>query len=214
MSISMLKKWLFSVLVLLASLSWGADAVMVKGLFNNAALLIVDGEQVLIKKGQSKYGVTLIEATSRDAILEINGQRQRVGLSKQVGGRYQKAAKRTVRIASQRGGHHWVRGEINGGQVNFMVDTGASTIALNLSTAKRLGIDYRKGEPGYVSTANGVKEVRLVNLAKVTVGQITHHNVAASIGLDNSLSVALLGNSFLSRNNMRTENGVLILESK
>ena len=120
----------------------------------------------------------------------------------------------SVRIASQRGGHHWVRGEINGGQVNFMVDTGASMIALNLSTAKRLGIDYRKGEPGYVSTANGVKEVRLVNLAKVTVGQITHRNVAASIGLDNSLSVALLGNSFLSRNNMRTENGVLILESK
>ena len=193
---------------------FAADTVMVKGLFNNAALLIIDGQQVMLKKGKTKSGVTLIDANSREAVLEINGQRQRVGLSKQVGGSYQKVNKRVVRIASQEGGHHIAAGEINGRKVEFVVDTGATLIALNNSTAKRLGIDINSGKKGYTNTANGIKEVRLMNLHKVTLGSITHYNVPASVSLDDSLPVILLGNSFLSRNNMRIENGVLILESK
>lgn len=201
-------------LCFLISSAQAVDSVMVKGLFKGAALLIIDGEQVLLKEGRTKRDVKLIQATSRDALLEINGNRQRVGLSKQVGGNYQQAQSKTVRIASQQGGHHWIRGTINGRQVKFLVDTGASIVALNLSTAKRLGIDYKKGRPGYINTANGVTEVRYVNLPKVTVGAITQYNVQASVSLNDSLSIALLGNSFLSRTNMRTENGVLILEAR
>ncbi|MEO0443224.1 MAG: TIGR02281 family clan AA aspartic protease [Pseudomonadota bacterium] len=201
-------------LLALPTMLWAADSVTVKGLFKGAALLIIDGEQVLLKQGKSQQGVRLIEATSRDALLEINGQRQRVGLSRQVGGQYQEVNKKTVRIASQSGGHHWVRGQINGRYVDFVVDTGASIIAINLSTAKRLGIDYEAGQPSYSSTANGLKPTRLVTLNKVTVGEITQYNVRASVSLDDALPVTLLGNSFLSRVNLRTDNGVLILESK
>lgn len=189
-------------------------SIVIKGLFKNAALLLVDGEQVLIKVGKTKKGIKLIKANSKDALLEINGRQQQVGLSKQVGGSYQAAKSRVVRIASQQGGHHWVRGQINGRNVDFIVDTGASVIAMNLSTAKRLGIDYQNGQPGYINTANGVTEIRVVNLAKVTVGSITQYNVQASVSLNDALSVTLLGNSFLSRTNMKTENGVLILESQ
>jgi len=191
-----------------------SQVVVVKGLFKNAALLLVDGEQVLIKVGKTKKGITLIKANSKDAVLKIGGQRQTVGLSKQVGGNYQAATSRVVRIASQEGGHHWVRGQVNGRNVDFLVDTGASVVAMNLSTAKRLGVDYQNGQPGYINTANGVTEIRVVNLGKVTVGSITHYNVQASVSLNDALSVTLLGNSFLSRTNMKTENGVLILESK
>ena len=191
-----------------------SQVIIVKGLFKSAVLLQVDGEQVLIKVGKTKKGIKLLQANSKDAVLEINGQRQQVGLSKQVGGSYQQASSRIVRIASQQGGHHWVRGQINGRNVDFIVDTGASVIAMNLSTAKRLEIDYQSGQPGYINTANGVTEIRIVNLNKVTVGEITHYNIQASVSLNDALSVTLLGNSFLSRNDMRIENGVLILESK
>lgn len=210
-----MKQCLLFLFVSLWSLSiWAADSVTVKGLFKNAALLIIDGEQVLLKKGKTKNGVKLVEATSREAVLEINGQRQRVGLSKQVGGSYKSSEKKTVRISSQRGGHHWVRGEVNGRAVDFVVDTGASLISFNLSTAKRLGIDYANGQRGYVSTANGVTETRVVNLNKVTVGEIVLYNVQASVSLNDALPVTLLGNSFLSRINMRIENGVMIMESQ
>ena len=210
-----MKCFRYGLLLSLLSLSaFAADSVTVKGLFNNAALLTIDGQQVMLKQGKTKHGVTLIEANSREAVLEIKGKRHRVGLSKQVGGSYQQADKRTVRIASQGNGHHRVRGEINGHNVEFLVDTGASFISLNHSTAKRLGIDYKNGQRGFSRTANGVKEIRKVKLDRVTVGSITHYNVDASVSLNDALPVILLGNSFLSRTNMRIENGVLILESR
>ena len=190
------------------------SSITVKGLFKGAALLIVDGKHVMLKEGKTKQGITLIKATSQDALLNINGQRQRVGLSRQVGGHYQQTTPQAVRIASRRGGHHWTNGIINGRNVEFLVDTGASFISFNLSTAKRLGIDYKNGERGYLNTANGVTEMRLVNLQKVTVGELTFYNVKAAVSLNDALSVALLGNSFLNRTNMRTEDGVLILEKR
>ncbi len=206
--------FLSSLLFIFPQFVLSADSITVKGLFKGAALLIIDGKQVLLKEGKTKEGIKLIQATSRDALLEINGQRQRVGLSKQVGGNYQASQRKKVRIVSQQGGHHWVRGQINGRNVDFVVDTGASLISMNLSTAKRLGIDYKNGQQGYISTANGIKETRLVTLPKVTVGEITQYNVKASVSLDDALPVTLLGNSFLSRMNMTVENGVMVLESK
>lgn len=208
----------FSVLLvscfLLSGLANSAEQVIVKGLTKNAAVLVIDGQQTLLKVGKSQYGVTLIEASSRDALLEINGVRKRLELSSQVGGSYQEVERKTVRIARREGGHHWVRGKINGNSVDFVVDTGASLISMNQSTAKRLGIDYRKGKPSVSTTANGVVQILLVSLDQVTIGEITQHNVQASIMPDASLPVVLLGNSFLSRVNMQIENGVMLLESR
>jgi aspartyl protease family protein len=117
-------------------------------------------------------------------------------------------------VASKRGGHHWVRGQINGRGVEFLVDTGASLVTMNLATAKRLNIDYEKGTPSRIQTANGLVENRVVNLNKVTIGEITHYNIAASVSLDNALTATLLGNSFLSKINLSTDNGILIMEAK
>ncbi len=204
----------FITLACFSTFTLSADSITVKGLFGGAALLIIDGQQVLLKKGKEKFGVKLISATSKDAVLEINGQRQTVGLSKQVGAQYKPPSKSIVRLNSKLGGHYWTQGRVNGRSVKFLVDTGASLIAMNLSTAKRLGIDYEKGERGAVSTANGVVETRVVNLKKVTIGGITQYNVSASVSLNDALAVTLLGNSFLSRVNLRTDNGVLVMEAK
>ena len=200
--------------LLLSSQSFAFNNITVKGLFKNTIVLIIDGQQLLIKKGQTKQGITLIQSSSKQAVIEVGGQRQTVTLSSRVGGSYQAPSKRVVRIASQQGGHHWVRGQVNGRSVDFVVDTGASVISMNLSTAKRLGIDYQKGKPAQASTANGVIEVRSVLLEKVTVGSIIQNQVAATVHMDDSLPVVLLGNSFLSNVDMRTEDGVLVLESR
>jgi aspartyl protease family protein len=205
---------LLAFLMCFSGFASSANSVTVKGLFSGAALLIIDGEQVLLKKGKEKFGVKLIAASSKEAVLEIDGKRQRVGLSKQVGGQYQKAKSKIVRVTSKRGGHHWVRGQINGRGVEFLVDTGASLIAMNLATAKRLNIDYEKGTPSRIQTANGIAEIRVVNLNKVTIGEITYYNIAASVSLNNALTVTLLGNSFLSKVNLSTDKGILIMEAK
>lgn len=204
---------LFWLALSLLCISASATTVTVKGLFSGAAILIIDGQQVLLKKGVSKHGVTLIEATSRAAILDVNGQRQRVGLSKQVGANYRVPTVKTVQIASRQGGHHWVRGSVDGHAVDFVVDTGASLVSMNAATAKRLGIDYEKGKRGHMSTANGITEIRRVILSEVTIGSITRYNIEASVSLDNSLPVTLLGNSFLSKVEMRIEKGVMVLQS-
>jgi aspartyl protease family protein len=191
------------------------DSLQLIGVFGKrSALLEIDGKDKIFKIGAVQDGITLLEVTSQSVLLDVNGKSQHLELSKQTTGAYKKPTIRTVRIASGKGGHYWVSGKVNIHSVNFVVDTGATTISMNLSTAKRLSLNYKEGKPIRLSTANGFSEARLVTLKKVTIGEITQHNVAATVSLDDALPFILLGNSFLSGVDWRTENGVLILESK
>jgi aspartyl protease family protein len=196
--------------------AYAANKVMLVALDKNSAILIIDGNEVTLKEGQSIYDVKLIEATHYDTLLEVNGLRQRLRISSQiqVGASYQRSTKKKVRIASQQDGHHWVAGQINGRSVNFIVDTGATIIAMNQSTAKRLRINYKQGKTEFSHTANGKIKTKIVMLNRVSVGGITQDDVLASILPDESLSVVLLGNSFLNRVNMKIDNGVMILEQR
>jgi aspartyl protease family protein len=196
--------------------TYAVESVELKGIFGKkAVLLLIDGKETMIKFGKAKRGVTLLEIDGKRVSLEVDGVRQQISLTKQLTGSYKKPSiKKTVRMSRKEGGHYWVRGLVNGFPVDFLVDTGATTISMNLSVAKRLGIDYRKGRVVQVSTANGLSEAAIVTLNKVSVGEITQYNIAATIMLNNSLPVVLLGNSFLGGVHMRTDNGVLILESK
>ncbi|MFT4609634.1 MAG: aspartyl protease family protein, partial [Cellvibrionaceae bacterium] len=69
---------LLALLMCFSGFASSANSVTVKGLFSGAALLIIDGEQVLLKKGKEKFGVKLIAASSKEAVLEIDGKRQRL----------------------------------------------------------------------------------------------------------------------------------------
>ena len=101
-------------------------------------------------------------------------------------------------------------GQINGGAVRFVVDTGATAIALPAGDASRLGIDYRKGQVGVTQTANGQAPAYLVRLNTVRIGGIELHNVEAIV-IEQGLPVALLGNSFLNRVEMRREGATMTL---
>ena len=121
---------------------------------------------------------------------------------------------RTLNIPRDARGHFETEGRINGQPVDFMVDTGASTIALNETSAASFGLrpspgDYRVS----VSTANGTVKAARTQIAMVDVGGLVLHDVDALVLPDEALSENLLGLSFLSRlKRFEYANGTMVLE--
>jgi aspartyl protease family protein len=121
---------------------------------------------------------------------------------------------RTVVVQRDARGHFAIEGAVNGRRIGFMVDTGASVIALTERDASRLG--YHPAPRDYVgksSTANGVVRVAPVKLDMVEIGGVMVRNVDAIIMPDAGLRENLLGLSFLSRlRRFEYREGKLVLE--
>ena len=121
---------------------------------------------------------------------------------------------RTVTVQSDRGGHFQVEGSVDGRRIDLMVDTGATVVALRERDAAKLGIfptprDYT----GRSNTANGIVKVAPVRLPSLEVNGIRVYDVNAVVIPDESLSVNLLGMSFLSRvRRFEMANGRLVME--
>jgi aspartyl protease family protein len=120
---------------------------------------------------------------------------------------------RTMVLKANDGGHFEVDARVDGRRLMFMVDTGATAIALRESDAARLGFhptprDYTIK----ISTANGVGRAALVQLGMIEVGSIVVRDLPALISPDDALAVNLLGMSFLSRVRWSHERGKLIIE--
>lgn len=196
------------------SAALSAAEVEVRGLFAGSALLMINGDSKLLKQGATYQGVTLVSASSKEAVVSINGKTHRLGMSKRISASFKAAENSEVRLAPGRGGHYLTPARINGQPVTVMVDTGATAVAMSLPQAKALGIDYRNGVPTRVSTANGVVNAYRVKLAEVTVGTVTVSNVEGLVNVGNFPDVILLGNSYLQRVKMFTENGVLVFQSQ
>jgi len=116
-------------------------------------------------------------------------------------------------ITAGSGGHFMSQGAINGQAVNFMVDTGATSIAMGVPDAQRIGLNYKAGQLGYGSTANGTLTLWHVKLASVRIGDVEIHDVDASV-LPTAMQHVLLGNSFLTRFQMKRENDQMVLERR
>ncbi len=95
--------------------------------------------------------------------------------------------------------------------MRFLVDTGATSIALSAADARRLGIDYLSGQPGLMSTANGTAAAYRVRLDSVRVGDIVANNVEGAVLEGSQMPVALLGMSFLNRMEMKREGQFMVL---
>ena len=182
-------------------------------LFNGKAVVTVDGGRPrTLSVGESTpEGVKLLSANSDSAVIEAAGQRQtlRLGEGTRLGRSEAKSAEVTVTADSR--GHFLTMGAINGVSVRFLIDTGATSIALSSSEARRLGINYLSGTRGYSSTANGVIPLYRVTLDSVRVGDITLNNVEAAVLEGGGLDVALLGMSFLNRMQMKRDGDTLTL---
>jgi len=193
-----------------------AIEVEVNGLFSGRAVLSIDGKQRILRAGQtSPEGVRLVRANSDVAVLDINGQVESLALNTRIGSSFSAATRKKVSIARNRNNAYYINGNINGRSARMLVDTGATSVAMNSADAKRMGIDYiRTGKKGSVSTASGVTEAWFVRLDNVSVAGITVHNVQAGVLEGSFPQQILLGMSFLSRVKMEESDGVLILSEK
>ena len=120
---------------------------------------------------------------------------------------------RSVSVNRADNGHFEVEARVDGRRLEFIVDTGASHIALRESDAARLG--NRPVPRDYtvkVNTANGVGRAARVELRTVEIGGITVRDLPAFVHPDEALSVNLLGMSFLSKVRWTYERGKLVLE--
>jgi aspartyl protease family protein len=124
------------------------------------------------------------------------------------------SASRSVVITPSRGGHFRVTGRVDGRGIDFMVDTGASVIALKPEDAATLGIRSIASEyVAAVKTANGVIRVAPVELDTVEIQVLEVHHVAAMVLPAGVSPENLLGLSFLRRQRrFEYSDGKLVLE--
>jgi aspartyl protease family protein len=189
-----------------------AAEVNVVGLFGNKAVVSINGGQPrTMSVGQkAPEGVALVAVDRETATFEIDGKRRTLRMGQAYsapggGG----SGQRTV-LKADAGGHFIADGQVNGGSIRFLVDTGATLIALPAADAKRLGLSYLGAPRGSVNTANGAAVAYKVKLDTVRVGEITINNVDAVV-LEGGLSVALLGMSFLNRTEMKRDGETMVL---
>lgn len=206
-------------LALVAALACGAAAaqsVALQGMLGNKALLIVNGAPPKsVGPGESHMGVKVLSTLGDQAVLEIEGKRHtlRVGdAPASVGGGGAPRGTRIV-LPVDSGGHFMAQGAINGRAVQFMVDTGATVVALGAPEADRIGLNYKNGQLARSSTANGIITVWKVRLNSVRIGDVEIFDVEATV-VPVGMPYVLLGNSFLGRFQMKRDNDLLVLERR
>ena len=209
------KACLAALLCLAASMAHAND-ISVAALFTGKAVLVINGGAPrTISVGQSTpEGIRLISADSSSAVIEFQGKRQILtpgGSGRFGGGASTGSTSGSVTLSADARGHYMTLGQINGSTIQFLVDTGATLIALPSSDARRLGINYLNGQLGYTETANGKAAAYRITLDTVRVGDITLHNVDAVVMEGDGLKVALLGMSFLNRTEMKRDGQTLTL---
>ncbi len=207
--------WAGLLLSVLSVQLFAAPEIVASGLFKDKALLTIDGQPHMLKVGASSpEGVKLLSSDSQQATVLVAGQTLTLFLSERVSTSFKKPEFTEVKIRRNSNGHYFAAGAINGRSVAFMVDTGATTIAMNMNEARRLGIDFRKARLGMSSTAGGLVETFRVVLDKVSVGNVTLYRIPASVMNGEFPEHILLGNSFLSKVQMSEQSGVLVLRKR
>jgi aspartyl protease family protein len=194
------------------------DEINVVGLSSGKAVIQLSNNpkpRVLRDGDQLPGGIKLIKATPESALFEINGKRRSLNLgSNQISNaRSSFNASSSVTLVADARGQFMTTGSINGAVIQMLVDTGATFVALGVEDARRMGINYLKGERAMSRTANGMARVYKVKLDNVKVGDISLTNVDATIH-ESEMPFALLGMSFLNRVEMRREGTDLTLTKR
>jgi aspartyl protease family protein len=189
------------------------DGIDIVGLSQGRAVIVgANGKPKVYRDGDTlPNGARLIKATPEAAVFEIGGKRRTLtmGSSRFAAATPASGAARVTLIADERG-HFVTVGTINGASIRFLVDTGATMISLGVNDARRIGLDYLKGEQGFTRTANGVARVYKLRLDTVKIGEITASGVEALVH-ETDLPWALLGMSFLNRVEMTRQGDNLTL---
>ncbi|MET3441607.1 aspartyl protease family protein [Variovorax paradoxus] len=194
-----------------------ASSVMLTGTIGSRAILIVNGAPPkTVAVGETFQGVKLVSLQAEQAVVELEGKRVNLRMDTPVsiggGGGSGGGGTRIVLPADSRG-HFMTQGAINGRPVTFMLDTGATSIALSAADAQRIGLDYSKGQRVQMNTANGVSSGYKLRLQSVRVGDVEVYDIDAIVS-PQPMPFVLLGNSFINRFSMRRDADQMVLEKR
>jgi len=212
-------KHVLAALLGLGTMLASAQTVTMNGAIGTRqALLVIDGQPQAVAVGATVKGVRLLSLSPTQAEIEIGGARRTLTLGagpvRMAGGGGGGGGGREIVLTAGPGGHFMTAGAINGRAANFMVDTGATSVAMGQVDADRMGIDYKNSpRRGLAETANGRVPAYGVTLSSVRIGDVEVANVEAVV-LPAAMPHILLGNSFLTRFQMKRENDVMRLEKR
>lgn len=191
-----------------------AEVSLIGVVAGKAAVLVVDGGTPKTVRIGQKFGqLTVLSVDKTSAQIEIEGKRRTLPLGQHVtsGAPAAGARKPQAVLAADPRGHFLADALINGKPLRALVDTGATMISLPGNEARRMGIDFSKGQKGYTQTANGPTPAYRIKLDTVKVGDIEMHNVDAVVLDGGGLGLTLLGMSFLNRVEMRRDGETMTL---
>ncbi|MDQ0081856.1 aspartyl protease family protein [Variovorax boronicumulans] len=200
-----------------AAVAHAAGSVTLTGSIGSRAILIVNGNPPkTVAVGESYQGVKLLSLQAEQAVVELDGKRVSLRMDTPVsiggGGSSGGGGNRVVLSADSRG-HFMTQGAINGRPVTFMLDTGATSIALSADDAQRIGLDYSKGQRVMMNTANGTTTGYRLRLQSVRVGDVEVYDIDAIVS-PQAMPFVLLGNSFINRFSMRRDADQMVLEKR
>ncbi|PKO49138.1 MAG: TIGR02281 family clan AA aspartic protease [Betaproteobacteria bacterium HGW-Betaproteobacteria-4] len=191
-----------------------AQDVGLAGIMGSKALLMINGgEPQAVPVGKTIDGIKLLSVQSDQVIIEVGGRKRPLRVGQHAVGVSAGDGSDKIVMTADVQGHFYTTGTVNGTSVRFVVDTGATSIALGPNDAQRIGLDLRQGQRGLTSTANGTVVVTRIPLDTVRIGGVTLHNVAAVV-LPTNMPIALLGMSFLNRMEMQRDGSTMTLKKK
>jgi aspartyl protease family protein len=203
--------------LMLVSLQAAAEMqINVVGLFSGKAILSINGgKPKTYSAGQvTPDGIKVLSADSSKVVLEVDGKRRELGMGQGIAIAGGGSSAQTATLYADNAGHFLGEGYINGSSMKFLVDTGASSIALSGKEARKLGLSYLNGDIGAASTAAGVVKAYRISLNTVKIGGIVMHQVEAMVLEGDSPPVVLLGMSVLNRVQMERDGMVMTLTKK
>lgn len=191
-----------------------AQDVGLAGIMGSKAMLMINGgEPEAVRVGESLGGVKLVAIQGDQVIVEVGGRKRPLRIGQHAVGAAPADGSGKITLTADGRGHFYTTGTINGTSVRFLVDTGATMISLGASDARRLGLDFNRGEKGFSQTANGQVVVSKVKLDTVTIAGVTLRQVDALLH-QNDMPIALLGMSFLNRMEMQRDGGTMTLRQR
>ncbi|MCL2875583.1 MAG: retroviral-like aspartic protease family protein [Betaproteobacteria bacterium] len=212
-----------------------ATEIALSGIVGDRAVLVVDnGPPQLLATGKSTPdGIRLLSIKDNVAVVEFEGRRQTLRLGERVvqrgdagdagkagvgtltGAQARKVLARGVEIVieSDASGHFLADGEINGRSVHFIIDTGATLVAIGYSTAQELRLDLDDRQMGWAHTAGGVAGTWRVTLKSLKIGGLRFENIDAVV-MQANMPKVLLGMNVLDRMEMRRDGRQMRLRKK
>lgn len=211
-----MKRYFILIAVPLGLISGSASAqdVGLAGVMGSKAMLMINGgEPQAVRIGEMLDGVKLLAIQGDQAVVEIAGKKRPLRVGQHAVGAGAGDGSDKIVLTADGQGHFYTTGNINGTSVRFLVDTGATMISLGATDARRIGLDFNRGQRGMIQTANGQAVVSKVQLDTVRIAGVTLHNVDAVIQ-QTEMPMALLGMSFLNRMEMQRDGSTMTLKKR